>query len=435
MTAQTLGPVVADIEASSADSYELMGRLRLASRLDSRSTPPELSPEALHGIAGRIVQALAPLTEASPPAMLLTLLVSFAAMVGRGAYVSVGHQKHYPILFGVVVGSSARARKGTSAAAVRPVLDAAAGEFMATRHLRGGIQSGEALIQALASLAEGPANGGDQRLLLIEEEYGRLLTVAGRHGSIISPILRSAWDGDTLSARTRAATLLAEEPHLSVLGHVTVNELKAVLKPVDIANGYANRFIHVLSHRGALLPEPGRLAGPQVEAFGTELRAAVTFARTAGELTRSEAFRRNWDSLYNIVESQPSGGDVYDSLTVRASPQMLRLASIYALLDQSATMETIHLRAAAALWEYSEASVAHIWGATLGNDHLDRLYSAVRAAGTDGLDRTQISKIFSNNKDKDVLDELIAKLEDTGLVLVSHQPTGGRPRQVVTAVG
>jgi hypothetical protein len=434
VTAQTLQPAATDGTAAPDVSYELLARLRLASRLDSRSTPPELGPDALHGISGRIVQALAPLTEASPPAMLLTLLVSFAAMVGRSAYVSVGHQKHYPILFGVVVGSSARARKGTSAAAVRPVLDAADGDFMATRHMRGGIQSGEALIQALASLAEGPENDGDQRLLLTEEEYGRLLTVAGRQGSIISPILRSAWDGDALSARTRAATLVAEQPHLSVLGHVTINELKAVLKPVDIANGYANRFIHVLSHRGALLPEPGRLAPAEVDAFGTELRAAVTFARSAGEVARSEAFRQRWDSLYNIVESQPSGGDVYDSLTVRASPQMLRLATIYALLDQSATMEPVHLSAAAALWEYSEASVAHIWGATLGDPDLDRLYSAVSAAGAAGLNRTQVSEVFSKNKARYELDALVLKLVDLGMATVSARASGGRPSSILTAV-
>ena len=71
MTAQTMQPTVTDSAATSVASYELLGRLRLASRLDNRSTPPELSPDALHGITGRIVQALTPLTEASPPAFWL----------------------------------------------------------------------------------------------------------------------------------------------------------------------------------------------------------------------------------------------------------------------------------------------------------------------------------------------------------------------------
>ncbi|WP_158282881.1 DUF3987 domain-containing protein [Nocardioides silvaticus] len=429
--AETNSPALASDETS----FELLGRLRLARRLESRDRAPELDNDALHGLAGQVVRALAPLTEASAPAMLLTLLVTFGAMVGRSAHVNVGHQKHYPLLFGVVVGSSARARKGTSAAAVRPVLDAADEDFMTTRHLRGGIQSGEALIQALASLAEDGEVDLDQRLLLTEEEYGRLLTIAGRQGSIVSAVLRSAWDGDALSARTKAQTLIAEQPHLSVLGHVTIGELKVVLKPVDIANGYANRFIHVLSHRGTLLPEPGRLTDAQIELLGARLRASVNFARSVGEVKRSADFRRHWDTLYRIVESQPSGGEVYDSLTVRASPQMLRLATIYALLDQSPALEAVHLRAAAALWEYSEASVAHIWGATLGDERVDRLYSAVKAAGADGLDRTQVSELFGKNKTKSELDDLVARLIDLDLVVLSTHATGGRPRQVITATG
>ena len=107
---------------------------------------------------------------------------------------------------------------------------------------------------------------------------------------------------------------------------------------------------------------------------------------------------------------------------------------IYALLDQSPILEEVHLRAAAALWEYSEASVAYIWGATLGEEGLDRLYAAVKAAGKDGLDRTQVSGLFSKNRSRTELDGLVARLVELGLAITASQPTGGRPRQVVTAV-
>ena len=91
----------------------------------------------------------------------------------------------------------------------------------------------------------------------------------------------------------------------------------------------------------------------------------------------------------------------------------------------------MHLRAAAALWDYCEASVAHIWGATLGDPRLDKLYTALAAAGTTGLDRTQINGLFSNNRLKHQLDALEAGLLDRGLATSQSQKTGGRPRQVL----
>lgn len=419
------------------ESYELLGRLRLAARLEHRGTAPELAEDAYHGVAGDAVRALEPLTEASASAMLMTLLVTYGAMAGRHAFVYVGPKKHHPLLYGVVVGRSSRDRKGTAAAAVRPIIDAADTgpvRFMKERQIRGGIQSGEALIQAASGasqLGTMPDGTPDGRLLVVEEEYARILTVAGRQGSTLSPTLRSAWDSDDLNNKTKTDSLAADHAHVAVLGQVTITELTQLLKPADVTNGYANRFMHVLSHRTRLLPEPGRLAEDVVRSLGGRLREAIEFAHTTGEITRSAEFRHAWDGLYRVVESQPSGGLVYDSLTARASAYQLRLALVYALLDKSRTLEEVHLRAAAAMWDYCEASVAYIWGASLGDRHLDRLYTAVADAGTTGLDRTQINSLFSNNLGKDKLDRLVGELVDMGLAAVEAQRTGGRPRQVL----
>jgi hypothetical protein len=435
------GPGPSATSRDEDESYELLGRLRLANRLDRRAEVPRLGDDALHGLAGDIVRAVGPITEASAPAMLATLLVTFGAMAGRGSWVYVGPKKHHPLLFAVVIGQSARARKGTSAAAVRPVIDAAddqSAPFMRDRQVRGGIQSGEALIQAVVGAAKDAATSldeTDQRLLLVEEEYVRLLIVAGRQGSTLSPTLRSAWDSDILTARTKAQSLTAEHPHVAVLGQVTIAEMMEVLKPVDVANGYANRFLHVLSSRTGLLPEPGRLPTDIVDALGARLRQAIEFAHTAGEVTRSADFTAEWDRLYRVVESQPSGGMVYDALTARASAYHLRLALVYALLDLSPTLEVQHLRAAAALWDYSEATVAHIWGATLGHANLDRLYAAVAAAGSTGMSRTEVSKVFSNNLTKEQVDNMISHLVDTGLVVEHLEKTGGRPRHMLVVAG
>jgi hypothetical protein len=74
--------------------------------------PPD--PTVYHGLAGEIVTTIAPHTEADPVAILSQLLVAFGAAVGRGAWFQVEATRHHPNEFLVLIGDSARARKGWS---------------------------------------------------------------------------------------------------------------------------------------------------------------------------------------------------------------------------------------------------------------------------------------------------------------------------------
>lgn len=59
-------------------------------------------------LAAEIIRAIEPLTEASPAAMLGTLLAQFGALARRGACVMVGSKAHYPNLFVAAVRQTAR---------------------------------------------------------------------------------------------------------------------------------------------------------------------------------------------------------------------------------------------------------------------------------------------------------------------------------------
>src|SRR3990172_4364551 len=58
--------------------------------------PEELSGQAFHGIAGKIVRAIEPHTEADPNAILIPLLIVFRNLIGRRAHIvkdGSGHSK------------------------------------------------------------------------------------------------------------------------------------------------------------------------------------------------------------------------------------------------------------------------------------------------------------------------------------------------------
>ena len=83
-----------------------------ASRSAGWPAPPD--PAAFDGLAGEIVTAIAPHTEADPVAILAQLLVAFGAAVGRGAWFAVEATRHHPNEFLVLVGDSAKPARAPS---------------------------------------------------------------------------------------------------------------------------------------------------------------------------------------------------------------------------------------------------------------------------------------------------------------------------------
>jgi hypothetical protein len=123
-----------------------------------------------------------------------------------------------------------------------------------------GLSSGEGIIYNIRDAnpdAAQPDHGiTDKRLLCIEEEFAQALKVMRREGNILSPILRQAWDGSPLHPLTKTSPIKCNEPHLSIIGHITPAELRKQLNEIEIANGFANRFMWFYVQRSMLIASP-----------------------------------------------------------------------------------------------------------------------------------------------------------------------------------
>jgi hypothetical protein len=108
----------------------------------------------------------------------------------------------------------------------------------------------------------------------------------------------------------------------------------------------------------------------------------------------------------------------------------VRLAMLYALLDQKTQIDIPHLMAALALWEYAEASARHVFGPSLGDPVADEILRAVRDAGQDGMTRTQIRDLFKRHGSAERIGSALALLERRRLVRRRSQETGGRPTEI-----
>jgi hypothetical protein len=377
---------------------------------------------AFSGLAGRVVDFLAPHTEADRSGMLLTFLSAFGANVGSGPHAIADGTKHPARLNVVLVGRSSRARKGTAWAVVRRVFAQADPDFVQHRVI-GGLTSGEGLVAALDERPEGL-----QRSVLVHEpEFARLLRVAGRSATL-SALIREAWDGGDLAVLTRKAPLRVVGANVAVLGHVTRDELVRRLDATEIANGLGNRFLFVWVERSKRLPSGGQIPADELEALGVEVRSAVQRARTLGVLERSPQAEERWAEIYHSLDDDLDG--VVGALSARAEAQMLRLSVAYALLDGSPYIEVQHVDAAQAVWDSCQETICRVFAGTQPDHVLSRLLTALREAGVEGLDGSAQRDLFNRHLAGTRLASARWELERRGLARTITEETGGRPRVV-----
>lgn len=256
--------------------------------------------------------------------------------------------------------------------------------------------------------------GDVRRFLALLPEFASLLTVMKREGNTMSAILREAWDCARLRVLTRKEPLDVDNVNLSVIAHVTPEELLNNLTATDRANGFANRFLITLVRRSKFLPEGG--GEVNLSTINIRLHAAVESAKGRGLVERDAAARELWADEYRRITRGRDG--LRGALCGRAEAHVLRLGLIYALLDSSDAIRPEHLQAGLAFWDYCERSIEHIFGGASGDADRERILSAL---GSGPLTITELHRLFSNNRDTQWILAKMAMLVRAGKVVQSFQ--------------
>lgn len=390
--------------------------------------------KAWFGLFGDTIRRIEPETEADPKAVGFDLLISFGNLIGPSPHCMAGGSRHDGRLFGITVGRTAKARKGTSAA---HVLDLCAhiDRTWLRRQLRG-IGSGEGFIDFAAgkiAAADGQVYE-DRRTMVREGEFARLLVATGREGSTLSGLLRDAWDQSVLSSVTRHNTVIVEDAHVSLSGHITSYELTERLATTEMFNGFANRLLWACVKRSRVLASGGNLGEDDWRDMAAPIRKVVEKARRTGQVRRDAEAERLWKTLYEgPLAVDPPG--LVGMLTARAEPQVIRMALLFALFDGSPVVRVEHLEQAHEWWKFSYRSVEYLFGAsdTLGGTDATKLLLALREAGCKGLTRTeQFAKVFSRKRTAKELEALRLELANQGLIWTASAKVEGADKPITT---
>lgn len=394
----------------------------------SLSWPEPLQPEALHGLVGMIVNLIEPHTEADPAALLFSVLTMYGNIIGRNAYFQVEGDRHYTNLNVNLVGSTSKGRKGTSLGQARKPF-AAVDPIWTDDRNKQGLSSGEGLIWQVRDEKRTTKTNkkgetydvievdgvNDKRLLIVEPEFASVARVLRRDGNTLSAVMRQAWDGaNKLNTLTKNSPAEATGAHISILGHVTKDELLRYLDSVEGANGFGNRFLWVCVKRSKFLPDGGQLKDSDFNNIILRMKEAVGFGSRPQEIKRDDEARDLWHKVYPELSSGNPG--LFGAMTGRAEAQVTRLALIYALLDCSCLIRVEHLMAALAAWDYAEASAKYIFGNSLGDPVADEILKALDVAGNAGMTRTDISDHFGRNKGASEIGRAINLLYERGMI-------------------
>jgi hypothetical protein len=247
---------------------------------------------------------VSPYTEAADEALLVDLLATFGIMVGKGPYMNLGGSQQQPRLNVIVVGDTARGRKGAARDAIHrlttnadrstiPGTDIGYYPWTNSHYLKG-LTSGEGLVHAIEQ------NGSDGRMLIVEGELARLITAAARDGSTLSPLIRDAFDSNRLQVANKNSPVETSVAYVGIVANVTAPELMGLLqggRSVEAVNGFGNRFLYIAARRAHLIPDT---AIPQrvIDSATHTLRDAVKSARRIEEMHFNPAASALWAEWY-----------------------------------------------------------------------------------------------------------------------------------------
>ena len=390
---------------------------------------PIMAPAAYHGLAGEAVSVIAPYTEADRIALHLHFLASFGNAVGRGPHYLVEATSHFANLFLVTIGRTSRARKGTGADWISCIFKIADPHW-ANDCTHSGMSSGEGMLTPIRDPVYAMRKGveelidpgvEDKRMLLDEREFSQVLRVMRREGNVVSRMVRDAWDcRAVIGTLTKHTHTKVTKAYISIIGHITAEELRNLLDQTEVFNGFANRFLLACVRRDKLLPHGGAPSAELIEKLGLKTLQAIEAARPIERVTMTTEAAGFWEKIYPMLSKDQPG--LLGAITARAEAQTIRLALIYALLDGSPQIAQVHLEAAQAVWTFCEDSARYVFGDLVGEAFTDEVLRVLRSAGSSGMTCIDLYQIFIGHRSKDKISAALIRLLAAGKVRREQRP-------------
>ncbi|MFJ4093419.1 DUF3987 domain-containing protein [Kitasatospora sp. NPDC089913] len=306
------------------------------------------------GPLGDAVEAAMPTSEADPIGVWAGCLSLFSSAISRAVRLESGRPV---VVWTVLAGRSGAGGKGTALTTSMRILQPVIGGFLSAR-TREGVASGPSLVDMLNKFeleTAGQLDGIDGRVLLLEEEWAEVLKLQ-RRCPRFSTLFRKAWDGKTISNRTKKEGLQAvARPLVGFHAHITPGEWAAYVSAKEALGGSFNRLLPILVERSKMLTHDQKPGSVDVRAIREAFEWAVRqnrvmeFERPAGE---------RYDEIRALVEDRMAElPELLASYMERAAEQVHRIAAVLTATTKRTKITRKAVDAAWAFVSYSMNSV------------------------------------------------------------------------------
>ncbi|GAA4894400.1 hypothetical protein [Ferrimonas pelagia] len=269
-----------------------------------------------------------------------------------------------------------------------------------------GLVSGQGLLKEISDIDEDGNERSDKRVLIVEEEYEKVMTVGKSDGNTLSGTLRIVHDGKTVGNMSISNKLTSTGAHVVLLAHVTPKGLHDKTSKVDESNGYINRHIFCYGMRNQTVYRPRPVSVGELEVITQELSDIISWCGIYSAPTQmvvSRCFEDYYDQIIPEIHDV-DGDETRKSLLSRAPHKLITFSMLFAIFDCSLTIKERHLRSAHAWIDYWFESIDYLWGLEASRvksqraiDDSDSIYSFLlekKQLGVDFVNASELNQKF-----------------------------------------
>lgn len=392
------------------------------------NTPERDSKAILSGPLGAITRDLAKVSEADELGIFATILAGFSAYLGPTTRVKTTAGSMPLSLWTILIGTSGRGRKGQATGIGLKVIERAWKSWAEDNVVHSLPGTGLGLVTELSEHTDD--DGNTAPTLFIEEEFD--VTISAMKKDVrIGTYLRKSFDGADLRHKTSVSNIRVRNPHFGLVANAQPKNYRAILGGKDSTGGSFNRMLPILVTRGRKLPVfGGPNPEPVIEKASKALRRIASDARDIGEVTVSASTARAFERKHRVaLEALTDGNDELAEQCERALAHCVRIAALYALAEGLDKIQAKHFDAALALVAYSIGTVRAIMPETVGDSLPNRIAEAVRAAGDEGMTRSELYDAIGRSVKAEEIKKALLTLPQ--VQETKRASNGGRPSVIL----